>query len=176
VLLGVTAVLKIPASRAEYLAGRAKHGLRQNIKAGEKVGMTTRTVHDRDERRALLTYANHYERINPVAEFRTVEPDNDDMLAMGLWLLTEALDGTPLLLAVAAVDESVAVLRYYRTLSDSDAASAARFFTMPFLVDRLREVGVTHLAETAQPQWLPNGLRQFQRKVGFRLVRLRLID
>jgi hypothetical protein len=175
VLRGVSAVLEIPPSRAEYLAGRPKHGLRQNIKVGEKLRMTTRTVVDRDERIALLNYANHYERINPVAEFRTVAPDNDDMLAMGLWTLTEASDGSPLLLAVAAIDESVAMLRYYRTLADSDAASAARYLTMPFLVDRLRDLGVTHLAETAQPQWLPNGLRQFQRKVGFRLVRLRLV-
>jgi hypothetical protein len=175
VLRGVTAVLEIPPTPADYLAGRPKHGLRQNIKAGEKLGMTSRTVDDREERLALLRYANQYERINPVAEFRNVTPNNDDMLSMGLWTVTEASDGTPLLLAVAAVDESVAVLRYYRTLSDSEAASAARFFTMPFLVDRLRDLGVTHLAETARPQWLPNGLRQFQRKVGFRLVRLRLV-
>lgn len=175
VLRGVNAVLEVPPTPEEYLAGRAKHGLRQNLKAGQKLGMASRTVDARDDRLALLRYVNNYERVNPVLEFRNTAPDNDDMLSMGVWVLTQAADGTPLLLAVAAVDGPVAVLRYYRTLSDNEEASAARFFTMPFLVDRLRDVGVTHLAETARPQWLPNGLRQFQRKVGFRLVRLRLV-
>jgi hypothetical protein len=176
VLRGVNAVLEVPATRAEYLAGRPKHALRQNLRTGEKQGMTVRVISDADERAALVRFANHYERINPVEEFRTDSPENDDMLPVRLWTLTESADGRPLLLAVAAVDGPVAVLRYYRTLSDDDAASAARFFTMPFFVDRLRELGATHLAETARPQWLPNGLRQFQRKVGFRLVRLRLVD
>jgi hypothetical protein len=174
VLRGVTAVLALPPTRAEYLAGRPKHALRQNLRTGEKLGLSSRVVDDAPERAALLRYANQYERLNPVLEFRNDSPENDDMLPLRLWIVTESPDGVPLLLAVVAVDGPVAVLRYYRTLSDDDAASAARYFTMPFLVDRLRELGATHLAETARPQWLPNGLRQFQRKVGFRLVRLRM--
>lgn len=176
VLRGLNAVLAVPASREEYLTGRPKHGLRQNIRTGEKRGMTTRTVDDPAERAALLEVLNAYERVNPVLEFRNEAPENDDMLDLRLWVLTESEDGRPLLLAVAAVDGPVAALRYYRTLADDDDTSVARYFTMPFLVDRLRELGTTHLAETALPQLLPNGLRQFQRKVGFRLIRLRLVD
>jgi hypothetical protein len=174
VLRGVNAVLEIPADQADYVIGRPKHGLRQKIKAGEKLGLTNRVVDDPEERQALLRFAEQYERINPVVEFRNESPENGDMPGLRLWVLTEAADGTPLLLAVAAVDGPVSVLRYYRTLTDDDASSIARYFAMPFLVDELRDLGVTHLAETARPQWLPNGLRQFQRKVGFRLVRLRL--
>ncbi len=176
VLRGVNAVVALPPTRGEYLAGRPKHALRQKIRTGERIGLSTRSVEDPDERVGLLRYANQYERLNPVPEFRNASPQNDDMLPLALWTLTENAKGAPLLLAVAAVDGPVAVLRYYRTLSDDAAASAARYFAMPFLVDRLRELGATHLAETARPQWLPNGLRQFQRKVGFRLVRLRLVQ
>jgi hypothetical protein len=176
VLRGVNAALAIPATREEYLAGRPKHGLRQNIRAGEKRGMTSRLVTDPGERLELLRVLNAYERINPVLEFRNTAPENDDLLDLTLWVLTESDDGRPLLLGVAAVDGPVAALRYYRTLSDDDDTSVARYFTMPFLVDRLRELGATHLAETALPHLLPNGLRQFQRKVGFRLIRLRLAD
>lgn len=45
---------------------------------------------------------------------------------------------------------------------------------MPALAEALAERGVRYLVDTAEPQWLPGGLRHFQRMIGFRLVRVRL--
>jgi hypothetical protein len=42
------------------------------------------------------------------------------------------------------------------------------------LVERLARLGVRHLVDGSNLFWLPNGLRHFQRMVGFRIVRLRI--
>jgi hypothetical protein len=67
------------------------------------------------------------------------------------------------------------VLRYSRTLVRDKESAVARYAAMPFLVERLRRDGVRFVADPGRPYWLANGVRRYQRKVGFRLVRVRLL-
>ncbi len=172
---GLSAVLSWSCD-SEYVEGASKQTLRRKVRAAEKLGVRWRRVTDADERRALLAIANAYERSTPRERYRTAEPDNDDLLSYRMWLVAESADGTPLLLAVTPYDGDWAVLRYFRTLSTSDAASNARYLMTRVLVSELSEVGVHHLVDSARPHWLSAGLRHFQRMVGFRMVRLRLVD
>jgi hypothetical protein len=104
--------------------------------------------------------------------YRVPEPDNDDLLDHDVWLVVEDRDGTPLLLAVAPHDGALATLRYFRTLGWTDAHSDARYLATSALVTELAQRGVRHLLDTATPAEQTNGLRHFQRMVGFRYVRV----
>ena len=77
------------------------------------------------------------------------------------------------MLAVIPCSGEWAVLRYFRTLAPGQASSDARYLMTEAVAETLGGLGVRHLVDSARPHWLPNGLRHFQRMVGFRLVRLR---
>ena len=172
-LLGLSAVLEIPQDPEQYRAGSSKQTLRRKARAAQAKGVTWRPINDVDERRHLLELANLHELMNEREQYRQEQPENDDLLDHRLWLLASSADGVPLLLSVTPYDGEWASLRYFRTLSSEPAASDARYWMTDVLVEHLSALGVRHLIDAAVPHWLPNGLRHFQRMVGFRLVRLR---
>ena len=167
-----TAALAVPADPADYLQGRPARTLRRKIRAAESAGTTVRPVDDPAERRALLDAAEEAEQGHVDPEYRVERPDNSDLLDHELWLVAESAAGEPLLLAVAPYDGELAVLRYFRTLGWEDAHSDARYLATSALVTALSERGVRYLLDTATPPEQTNGLRHFQRMVGFRYVRL----
>jgi hypothetical protein len=172
-LLG-TAALAIPADPAAYLEGRRAQTLRRKIRAAERAGVTWRPVTDPAERRSLLETANRVEREHPDPSYRVEEPRNDDLLDHALWLVALDRDGTPILLSVTPVDGDVGILRYFRTLGSGPAHSDSRYLMTHALVTELAHRGVRWLLDTEPPGAQTNGLRHFQRMVGFRYARVRL--
>ncbi|WP_375388149.1 hypothetical protein [uncultured Amnibacterium sp.] len=170
-MLGISAVLEVPSEPGRFLEGHERATVRRKIRAATKQGVTVRTV-PADERRALLALADHHEQINEREQYRNTRPQNDDLLDYGVWIAAYDAEGEPIALAVTPIAGEWATLRYFRTLRPGQAASDARYFMTQVVADELGARGVRHLVDTARPHWLPNGLRHFQRMVGFRLVRV----
>lgn len=166
------AVLDVPADAAEYSLGSGKQTLRRKVRAASRRGITCRPVTSRTERAELLALANRAETLHADAVYRVEAPDNSDLPTHDLWLAAFAADGTPLLLSVTPVEGEWAQLRYFRTLGAGPDFSDSRYLMTAALVDALSARGVRHLMEGTHPAELPNGLRHFQRMVGFRLARV----
>ena len=166
------AVLDVPADAAEYSLGTSKQTLRRKVRAAQKAGVTCRPVTDAAERSALLELANVCEQQHADEEYRVEAPDNSDLLDHDLWLAAFAADGRPLLLSVTPVDGEWGHLRYFRTLGSGPEYSDSRYLMNQELVEELSRRGVRHLVDGTHPVELPNGLRHFQRMVGFRLTRV----
>lgn len=170
----VSGAISVPETLAEYEAGSEKQTLRRKLRAAQKRGVTWERVVDPVLRRDLVELADAYERSNPRERYRATDPHNDDLLEYDLWLLARSADGRPLLLSVTPIDDGVAALRYFRTLSDDPAASDTRYLMTWALVGELAARRVHHLVDTTISMHLSHGLRHFQRMVGFRLLRLEI--
>jgi hypothetical protein len=166
------ALLSVPADAAEYSLGSSKQTLRRKVRAAQKAGVTCRQITDPAERLALLQLANRAEQEHPDDEYRVEAPDNSDLLDHDLWLAAFAADGRPLLLSVTPTDGEWGQLRYFRTLGSGPEFSDSRYLMTQVLVEALARLGVRQLVEGTHPAELPNGLRHFQRMVGFRLTRV----
>ena len=165
-------VLELPAEAEEYSTGAAKQTLRRKARVALRAGVTWRVVEDPAERRRLREMADEQERHHPDALYRIREPDSEDLLHYPLWLAAYRPDGRPILLAVTPVDGRTAVLRYFRTLEHSDLAGATRYLMTQVLAEELVRRGMRYLFDSTHPLWLPNGLRHFQRMMGYRLARV----
>lgn len=146
--------------------------LRYNLRLAEAEGITCRQV-DAAERTRLLEMANHRERTHPDSTYRVAEPRNDDLIDHDLWILAESDAGQPLLLAVAATDGEFAALRYFRTLGDGEEHSLSRYLAHHAVVEELSRRNVRWLLDAEPPAAQTNGVRLFQRIVGYRHVRIR---
>ncbi|WP_459646072.1 hypothetical protein [Kineococcus sp. NUM-3379] len=166
------AVLRIPEDAGEYSQGRSKQTLRRKSRAALRRGIHVEKVEGPDERRRLLERANATERAHPDLQYRVTAPDNDDLLENRLWLVARSRTGDPLVLAVTPYDGRWALLRYFRAIGNGDECSDARYHLCIALVEELSQRGVRFLLDPWSPAGLPNGLRHFQRMVGFRLVRV----
>jgi hypothetical protein len=172
-LLG-TAVLEVPPAPDDYLLGRRAQTLRRKIRSAQRRGLAVRRVADPAERRALLGVANNAEQKHADPAYRVSTPNNHDLLQHDVWLVVESPEGTPLLLSVTPHDGRFAILRYFRTLGSGQAHTDARYLASSAVVAELAERGVRYLMDTATPPEQTNGLRHFQRMVGFRYARVRL--
>jgi len=172
-LLG-TAVLEVPEDGDDYLVGRHAQTLRRKLRSAERRGLTARRIDDLVERRRLVEIANAAEQSHVDPTYRVPAPRNEDLLDHDVWLTVDDPEGRPLLLAVAPRDGRLATLRYFRTLGSSEAHSDARYLASSALVAELARHGVRHLLDTATPAEQTNGLRHFQRMVGFRYARVKL--
>lgn len=168
-----SAVLTVPPRAADHLQGTHAQTLRRKIRAAERQGIRCRLV-PRPERPALLKRCNTAERSHRDERYRVVSPRNDDLLQHDLWMVVEDGAGHPLLLAVLPVDGPVATLRYFRTLGTGERYSLSRYIGTHGAVAELSSRGVRWLLDTAPPGAQTNGVRHFQRMVGFRYLRLRI--
>lgn len=171
--LGATAVLQTPDEPGTYLEGPDRATVRRKVRAAVKQGVEVRPVPE-SERRRLLGLADRHEQANEREEYRVDQPSNEDLLDYDLWLGAYDADGRPVMLAVTPYSGEFAVLRYFRTLEPGRASSDARYLMTHAVAEELASRGVRYLVDSARPHWLQNGLRHFQRMVGFRLLRLRL--
>jgi hypothetical protein len=174
--VGITGVgvLEIPERAEDYVVGSSKQTLRRKVRAAEKAGVTFRPVDDLAERRSLIEQARQAEIDHPDETYRSAAPNVDVLLDYDLWLLAVSRDGEPLLLSVTPTDGEWALLRWFRTLGQGDEYSNSRYLMSKALVEALSARGVRYLVDTYPPRRLPNGLRHFQRMVGFRTVRARV--
>ena len=168
---GLSAVLLVPTASGTYLDGHDRATVRRKVRSATRRGVTVRPVAIAD-RPALLAMADRHEETNERDEYRVDTPDNDDLLDYGMWFAADDADGTPIALAVIPIAGEWATLRYFRTLQAGDASSDARYLMTEAVAEALCERGVRYLVDTARPHWLPNGLRHFQRMIGFRLMRV----
>ncbi|MGB8407792.1 MAG: hypothetical protein WCE30_27375 [Mycobacterium sp.] len=168
-----SAVLAVPADGAEHLQGPHAKTLRRKIRAADQHGIRCRLV-PYAERVALVQRCNAAERMHRQQQYRVRHPHNDDLVQHDLWLMAEDAAGRALLLAVLPVAGDVATLRYFRTLGAGDVYSLSRYVGTDAVVAELSKRGVRWLLDTAPPGAQTNGVRHFQRMVGFRYVRLRI--
>lgn len=170
-----SAALAVPADASEHVEGPRAQTLRRKIRAAERHGISCRPV-PRAERIGLLARANAVERTHHDEQYRVLTPCNDDLLEHDLWMVAEDGAGEPLLLAVIPVDGELATLRYFRTLGVGEPYSLSRYLATHALVVELSKRGVRWLLDTEPPGAQKNGVRHFQRMVGFRYVRLRVVS
>lgn len=162
------AVLSVPDDPATMLEGRRQQTMRRMLRKADKAGLTCRAV-EPCERIGLLKRANATEQDHRLDTYRVEAPDNDDLLEHPLWRVCE-LHGRPVLLSVTPVDGEWACLRYFRTLGASEHHTLARWLSTYDLVQQLSARGVRHLLDTEPPGTQTNGVRHFQRMLGFRYV------
>lgn len=168
---GVSAVLTLPTVPGTYLDGSSRATVRRKSRAATKRGVSVRPVPTAD-RRKLLELADQHELTNERGEYRVDAPDNADLLQYDLWLAAYDAEGEPIALSVTPVAGRWSALRYFRTLRNDPAASEARYLLMGAVAEELGARQVQYLVDTARPHWLPNGVRHYQRMVGFRLIRV----
>ena len=171
VVQSATAVLMVPSNPADYSVGASKQTLRRKVRAAQKAGVTWARIVDTEERQHLLALADERERTHPREQYRR-DPHNADMVAYALWLAAYSADGQPLVLSVTAVDGEWAILRHFCALGDGPDHSNARYYLTQVQVEQLAEAGARYLADAVSPAYLPNGLRSFQRMLGYRTVRV----
>lgn len=166
-------VLELPATPGEYSLGPARATQRRHARKALKLGVTWRLVGDRSDRRQLLADADDFERRHPRRSLRSEEPDNADLLDLDLWIAAFHED-RPILLTAVVQDGEWSMLRYFRIVDDSAAASHARYLMTGVLADELSSRGARFLIDTVSPFRLNPGLHHFSRMVGFRLQRVRI--
>lgn len=170
----VRSVLTLPHEAGQYSLGASKQTLRRKVRQATRLGVRWAEVNDPAERQRLVKLAEEYVRTHPDATYRNPNPDTSDLLSYGLWLAAYSAEGHPLLLSVTPIDGEIALLRYFRTLGGGEEQSNARYLMTEVLVEHLVNRGARYLVDGLFPAWLPNGLRHYQRMVGFRIVRLRV--
>jgi hypothetical protein len=170
------AVLALPRDQGQYELGSSKKTLRYEARRARRLGVRWCRVDEPAERRKLLQLAAEWEHAHPVEYYRTpYYTDHSPLLDYRLWLAAYSAAGRPLLLSVSPVDGEWALLHYFRTLTTGQEASSARYLMTQVLVEHLVDLRVRYLADPASPLWLANGLRYYQRILGFRLVRFHLV-
>jgi hypothetical protein len=170
----ITAVLTLPCEPTQYLVGPSKKRLRKKVHKAHQLGLSWSRIDDPQERRNLLNLANECERTHPDVAYRVANPDNRDLLEYRLWLAAFSAEGRPLLLCVVIIDDELALLRYFRTLGSSLEHSTARYFMTEVMAEHLVRLGVRYVFDDTNPFTLNNGLRHFQRMVGFRIARVHI--
>ena len=167
-------VLMVPHEAGQYSLGASKQTLRRKVRQANRLGVRWAEINDPEERYRLLQIAKEWVRAHPDVTYRNANPDNSDLFSYGLWLAAYSADGRPLLLSVTPVDGDVALLYFFRTIGSGEEQSTARYLMTEVLVEHLVNRQVRYLVDGLFPAWLPNGLRHFQRMVGFRNVRIRV--
>jgi hypothetical protein len=169
-----TAVLTLPREPGQYSVGGSKRTLRKKVQRAHRLGLSWAEVNDPQERRNLLKFANDCERTHPDIAYRIANPDNRDLLGYRFWLTAFSAEGRPLLLCVVLVDGELALLRYFRALGSDLEHSTARYYMAEVLAEHLVRLGVRYLFDDTSPFRLNNGLRHFQRMLGFRIARVHI--
>lgn len=158
-----TSVLLLPATPGSYNLGSARATQRRKARTATKLGVTWRLITNPAERTSLLAYAN---------AFHKKDLDNADLFEVDLWIAA-FVDNVPVTLTVIPADGEWSTLRYFRSLADNEAASAARYLMTEVVAEELGRRGVRYLTDTVSPFRLSSGLRHFSRMVGFRTYRVR---
>lgn len=166
-------LLSLPAIAGAYQEGPRRQTLRRKVRAAQRRGVITREVTDLAEQRDLGAQLAAALRSKTDERYRD-EADQSFLVGRGLWTVAQGTDGTPLVIAVTPIDGTWALLLRFISLGDTPEHSDARYLLTAAVVERLRSEGVRHLVDTRAPAELPNGLRHFQRMLGFRIARVRV--
>lgn len=169
----LASVLVLPDTPAEYSLGRHRQTLRRKSREAERRGVRWAPVTDPAERERLADLGDERDRTHPREEYRTDIGTNRALLIHPLWLAAYGSDGRPLLVSITPVDGEWAILQYFRTMEDGPEASAARYLMTKVLAEELIGRRVRYLVDNSSPMGIQNGLRHFQRMLGFRIFRVK---
>jgi hypothetical protein len=167
--LGVS-LLHVPEDPLLYSAGREKQTLRRKVRHARGHGISFRVITDPSERDKLLDLAHRTELAHPDPKYRSQHPRLADLTRYDLWLAGFTETAQPVALSVTPTEGQWALLRYFRTLGHGPTFSDSRYLMTQVLVAELAKRDVRYLVDARQPMGLPNGLRHFQRMVGFRMA------
>jgi membrane-associated phospholipid phosphatase len=168
-----TATLIVPREKGHYSLGASKQTLRRKVRRARRLGVCWAEVNDLQERHRLIKLAEEYEKVHPDETYRNAEPDLSWLLSHQLWLVAYSADDNPLLLSVTPVDGELAQLGHFRTIGFGEEQSDARYLMTEVLVEHLVDRGVRYLVDGGSLA-KPNGIRHFQRMLGFHIVRIRV--
>jgi hypothetical protein len=168
---GPVAVLQVPGTLAEHLAGRPRQALRTNVSRARTAGISYRTVTADDERRAAVRAVAGLRHQDPGAMIR----DRGDGDAPSRMLVATTADGESVGLAEVVVDGTSAALTTLVTAPDSPAGPALRYLLHLAVVEDLVGEGVELLVVSGSMLLTPAGTRYFQRRTGFVPARVRLV-
>lgn len=171
-----TSALRLPLEPGQYSLGRPKQALRTNARHARRLGVCWAEVSDPQERQELLKLSQEHRRFHPNVKYRKLNPNISEaahLLSYRLWLVAYSAEGRPLLLSVTPVDGEVAIVAHFATIGSGEEQSRARYLMAEVLVEHLVGRGVRYLVDGGWPA-VPNGIRYFQRLLGFRIVRIRV--
>lgn len=168
-------VLAIPATPQAYGVGASKQTLRRKVRAAQKAGVACRTVDDPAEQRALVKQLDRALAIKNNSAYREVNANHSHLVACGLWTVAFSKSGEPLVIAVTPRDGQWSILQAFISLGETQEHSDARYLLTQAVVESLSQNGVQYLVDTHSPSELRNGLRHFQRMLGFRIARVRIV-
>jgi hypothetical protein len=159
------AVLDLPVTEEQYLAGRHKHALRTNLRHARALGVTSSRV----------TYETWLEAASVVSRARGGQPDPNEhrYRRPAVYYVARDARGTPLVIAGAALFGQFAALFALVSRPDRQPdASWARYQLHTFLAFELGRSGVEHLV-TGSAVREPPGNQYFQHLLGYRVRNLR---
>lgn len=164
------ALLELPASQAEYLRGRPRQALRTNIRHASGVGVTCTVVHDPAHVRRVI---DDLARRRGQSASQMASDRTRDGLRRDFCVAYDSA-GEPLGLSESIVDGAWAGIAVMVTASGHADALSARYALHAHTVGRLIEQGVASVVVGGSMLLTSTGTRYFQRRTGFRPVRLRL--
>lgn len=167
-------ILDIPDQPGAFSLGSSKQTLRRKIRSAQKAGTSCRFVTDEAEQACLAGQLDAAFKVKSDLRYREQDSDHSHAIGVGLWTVADGADGKPLVVAVTPRDGEWAMLQIFVSLGETPEHSDARYLLTEAVVERLVGEGVRHLVDTRSPAELPNGLRHFQKMLGFHIARIRL--
>lgn len=167
-------ILDIPDEAGAFSLGSKKQTLRRKVRAAEKAGITCCPVTEKAEQSSLARQLDAAYKVKSDLRYREYHSDHSRFVGVGLWTVAYGPQGEPLVVAVTPRDGEWALLQIFVSLGETCNHSDARYLLTQKIVDRLHEEGVRHLVDTSSPAELSNGLRHFQKMLGFHIARIRL--
>jgi hypothetical protein len=168
-------ILPIPVVPDDYSLGSSKQTLRRKVRAAEKAGISCRAVIDRTEQCEFVALIDRAMANKSDPRYREHNTNHSRLIGSGLWTVAFGQSGEPLVISVTPRDGEWALLRAFISLGETQQHSDARYLLTRAVVERLATEGVRHLVDTRGPSELTNGLRHFQRMLGFRIARVKLV-
>jgi hypothetical protein len=168
-------VLPIPSIPEEYALGSSKQTLRRKSRSAEKAGVICRSILDLAEQRRLIALLDKALMLKSDPRYRSDNPDHSFLVGIGLWSVAYGPNGEPLVIAVIPREGAWALLRLFISLGETPRHSNARYLLNQFVVKQLSQQGIQYLVDAVSPAELTNGLRHFQRMLGFRITRVKVL-
>jgi hypothetical protein len=162
------ALLRLPATRAEYLRGRSRQALRTNVTRATAAGVTCAELTDPAELRRVVEHVARGRHQDPATMVRprpaAVRPR---------WSAAYDGAGDPVALSETVVDGAWAGLATLVTVHGEADGQLVRYLLHTATVGGLIDAGVRHLTVSGSMLLSAPGTRYFQRRTGYEPVWLR---
>jgi hypothetical protein len=163
------AVLRLPATNAEYLRGRSRQALRTNVRRATEAGVVCSVVTSPSEISRSVGHLAARRDQRPGEVLRTGERPG---LTRVVWVAYDSA-GDPVGLSETVLDGSWAGLGALVTASAPGQARILRYLLHAHTVEQLIGQEVTSLTVAGSMLLTSEGTRYFQRRTGFEPVWLR---